>query len=439
MKVLLVIHGYPPRYNAGSENYTQNLAHGLYEAGIDVAIFTRDVNPFLPEYHLIREFDTQNPNIPVILINHPRSNIRFRNEHIDLVFREVLEELNPDVVHFGHLNHLSSGMVKQAQASGAKIVFTIHDYWLICPRGQFLEWRLTSDDPWSLCKDQENSKCAEKCFNRYVTGKNPTESQDYWVNWVNERMEETRKICDIVNLFIAPSRHLMKRHIEHFGISTEKIVYIDYGFHLERLKHRQRTPEDYFVFGYIGRHHPSKGLNHLVQAFGKLEGNSKLRIWGKHNGHLTTSLKQVTHGQLSNGKQIEWFGEYLNQNIIREVFNKCDCIVVPSIWDENSPLVIHEAQQAGVPVITSDWGGMGEYVKDEVNGFTFVHRDVADLKMAMKRALDDQTHLKKLGHRGYLYSDDGSVPSLESHILTILELYKELISESLEPERTLCH
>ena len=42
-----------------------------------------------------------------------------------------------------------------------------------------------------------------------------------------------------------------------------------------------------------------------------------------------------------------------------DVFNHCDAIVVPSIWAENSPLVIHEALQARVPVITADYGGNG--------------------------------------------------------------------------------
>ncbi len=431
MKVLLVIHGYPPRYNAGSENYTQNLAHGLYEAGIDVVIFARDENPFLPEYQLIHESDTQKPEIPVILINHPRSNIRFRNEHIDLAFRDVLEELKPDIVHFGHLSHLSTGMVEQARASGAKIVFTLHDYWLMCPRGQFLVWGLTYDEPWRLCKGQENSKCADRCFNRYITGKNHAESQDYWVDWVKERMEETRNICNIVDLFIAPSRHLMKRYIEDFSILKEKIVYLDYGFNLEILKHRQRTPEDDFVFGYIGRHHPSKGIDHLIRAFIKLNGNAKLRIWGKHDGHLTNALKQMVNEQLSDAKRVEWFGEYHNQDIVKEVFDKCDCIIVPSIWEEIAPLVIHEAQQVGVPVITASFGGMGEYVKDGLNGLTYNHRDVVDLIRVMERSLQCPEELKQLGKKGYLFSADGSVPSIDSHVKEMVELYKNLKSAKL--------
>ena len=62
------------------------------------------------------------------------------------------------------------------------------------------------------------------------------------------------------------------------------------------------------------------------------------------------------------GDRVEWMTEYRNQDIVPDVFDRCDAIVVPSIWAENSPLVIHEALQAGVPVITADYGGMAEYV-----------------------------------------------------------------------------
>ena len=78
-------------------------------------------------------------------------------------------------------------------------------------------------------------------------------------------------------------------------------------------------------------------------------------------------------------------GEYRNQDIVPDVFNRCDAIVVPSIWAENSPLVIHEAQQARVPVITADYGGMAEYVHQEVNGLLFAHRDPESLSRQMQR------------------------------------------------------
>lgn len=429
MKVLLVIHGYPPRYNAGSEVYTQTLAYGLKQHGIDVTVFVREEDPFLPDFQLRKETDQLRSDIPVYLVNHPRSNARFRNHHIEQVFLQVLEDIRPDIVHFGHLNHLSTGLIQIAHEHGTRIVFTLHDFWLICPRGQFLQWGLTKELPWKLCPGQDDSECAERCFNRFVTGLGGNMGTVYWTQWVRERMDHVRKMSGLVDLFLAPSMNLMHRHIHEFGINEDRIRFLDYGFDHTRLKGRKRIQEKPFVFGYIGRHHPSKGIDHLIKAFSGLDGNLLLRIWGRTEGQLTQSLKRIT-GELEIDKNsIEWLPEYRNEDIIHDVFNRCDCIVVPSIWDENSPLVIHEAQQAGVPVITSGHGGMGEYVKHGVNGLTFVHRDVEDLRKIMQYAVNNQEEMIRLGNRGYLHSTDGLTPSIDLHVTEVLRYYS-LISES---------
>lgn len=425
MKALLVIHGYPPRYNAGSENYTQNLAHGLKDEGIDVTVFSRDVDPFQPDYILSEEHDPLSPDIPVILVNHPRSNIRYRNASIDKAFRNVLEEVEPEVVHIGHLSHLSTGIVDEASEFGSRIVFTLHDYWLMCPRGQFLEWGLSSNEPWKLCNGQDDKKCAYNCFNRYTPRDENSKSDVYWHEWVKSRMEEVKRISSKVDLFISPSKHLLKRHVREFGIPEERITYIDYGFNHERFNGRKRVQEEDFVFGYIGRHHPSKGLDRLLKAFSGLNGRTKLKIWGKHDGQLTETLRRWSETNIPSGR-VEWFNEYSNSSITKEVFNHCDCIVVPSIWDENSPLVIHEAQQARVPVITASYGGMGEYVVDGENGLTFRHRDINDLKSAMMRATDSKEKFRGLGERGYLYSRSGDVVSNNEHVKEIIQNYRLL-------------
>jgi len=66
------------------------------------------------------------------------------------------------------------------------------------------------------------------------------------------------------------------------------------------------------------------------------------------------------------GISVEWRPEYKNSEIVTRVFNHVDCIVVPSIWDENSPLVIHEAQQCRVPIITANQGGMVRILRIDI-------------------------------------------------------------------------
>jgi hypothetical protein len=106
MKVLLTIHGYPPRYNAGSEIYTQTLARALTREGHEVQVFCRMEDPFQPDYVVKQERDASNPGVIVHLVNFPRSNARFRDLDMDHAFESILEDFKPDVVHFGHLKYV---------------------------------------------------------------------------------------------------------------------------------------------------------------------------------------------------------------------------------------------------------------------------------------------------------------------------------------------
>ena len=214
-------------------------------------------------------------------------------------------------------------------------------------------------------------------------------------------MKHIREICDSVDVFIAPSRYLMKRFRDEFGIPEEKLVYLDYGFHRDRLEGRTRPAVEPFTFGYIGTHIPAKGVDHLIEAFGGVKGGPRLRIWGRDRGVETASLR-ARAGRLPGlaGDRIEWMGEYENARIVPEVFNRCDAIVVPSIWAENSPLVIHEALQAGVPVITANYGGMAEYVRHEENGLLFAHRDQVSLAQQMQRLAGRPGTSDEIGPQG---------------------------------------
>ena len=122
--------------------------------------------------------------------------------------------------------------------------------------------------------------------------------------------------------------------------------------------------------------------------------------------------------------------EYINLRIVPDVFNRCDAIVVPSIWLENSPLVIHEALQARVPVITADTGGMAELIRDGENGLLFRHRDPASLASKMAMLAADRDLVAQLGRRGYLLSHDGNVPSIDAHVAELVRIYQQLGSAS---------
>lgn len=433
MKILKIIHGYPPLFNAGSEIYSQILVHGLADLGHQIAVFTRFEDPFIPDYEVQKSHDPHNPQISLYRINMARDRDRYRHEPVDQQLGCCIEEFNPQVVHIGHLNHLSTSMIEVISTHKIPILFTLHDYWLMCPRGQFLQTGLGEETLWQLCDGQEDHKCATKCYSRYFSGIEDSvkEDSEYWTNWVRKRMKHIKEMVDIVQLFVAPSMYLYNRFINEFHLQKNKVVYIDYGFDMKRLSGRKRNEEDAFVFGYIGTHIPAKGIQHLIKAFGQVKGEVKLRIFGMNRSQNTLALK-TTWLPIDKRKQIEWLPEYQNKDIINQVFNRVDAIVVPSIWDENSALVIHEAQQARVPVITANHGGMKEYVSHEVNGLLFQHRNVSDLARQMQRLVKNPEWAKNLGNRGYIYSQSGDIPSIEDHVTEVVKLYEQITESSSE-------
>jgi glycosyltransferase involved in cell wall biosynthesis len=330
------------------------------------------------------------------------------------------------VAHIGHLSHLSTGIVDELKEQSIPILFTLHDFWLMCPRGQFLQRNFDGENLYSLCDKQEDEKCADSCYSMYYSGTDSFIDRQNWKQWVSERMNAMRNISNKVDLFHAPSKYLMNRYINDFKIPQNKIFYLDYGFPIHYLEPVSHTDSEEFTFGYIGTHIPAKGINMLIEAFGEIKGKARLKIFGREIGQNTKALKKMAEG-ISN--PVEFCGEYINKNLAKTVFSKIHCIVVPSIWGENSPLVIHEAQACRIPVITADFGGMKEYVAHNVNGLLFKHRDAKSIAEQLQKALDNPNQIKRLGERGYLFSELGEVPSIERHCEILVEKYDYLINE----------
>ncbi|EER20835.1 MULTISPECIES: glycosyltransferase [spotted fever group] len=429
MKILKVIHGYPPYYRAGSEVYSQTLARKLSD-NHEIQVFARHENSFLPSFHYSTVLDYGDPRILLHLINIPITKYRYKfiNEEVNIRFEKIIDDFRPDLIHFGHLNHLSLNLPEIATKRGIPIVYTLHDFWLMCPRGRFIQ--RNSKELLQLCDGQEDKKCATECYKGYFTGDEGLLNAEitYWQQWVSTRMKQTKKIVEYVDHFVAPSKFLMNKFVKEFNIPHTKISYLDYGFDLNRLKDKNRIPEEDFIFGYIGTHTPEKGIDLLLKAFSSLSAKAKLRIWGALNQE-TAGLKAIAnHFPQKVKDKIEWMGNYENENIVTEVFNKVDAIVVPSIWGENSPLVIHEAEQLRIPVITADYGGMAEYVQDGINGLLFKHRDIESLSEKMENLNIDKNLYTKLTKKGYLYSNDGNVPSISEHTMELEKIYFNIIA-----------
>ena len=400
MRVLKVIHGFPPFYMAGSEIYSYNLVRELAKKH-EVNVFTRIESQFRPLY------STEEDNIGnfnIFRVIKPPRDYTFRAKYIDhtldMIYEDYLKRIDPDVVHIGHLSHLSTNIVSITKKLGYPIVFTLHDYWMICLRGQLIT------DRYELCTGPTPEKC-QKCFRLYFL------SEHKGKNEVKRWMDHLQDIVRHVDIFIAPSRYLMRTYLD-FGIEPDRIRYMDYGFDTSLIERKEYTTADKLRFGYMGRIIPTKGIHVLIKAFNKMDDRALLNIFG-----ASTSDAKYLKAMVKNSN-IHFNGGFDNREI-NQVLKEIDLLVVPSIWYENSPLVIHEAFLAGIPVIASNLGGMAEYVKHEKNGLLFEVGNSDDLYEKMMEFVNDPALFDTLR------PDGSEVVSIREDAERFVATYKELL------------
>jgi arylsulfatase A-like enzyme/glycosyltransferase involved in cell wall biosynthesis len=425
MRIALVIHGFPPANMAGSEVYTYNLAMELAKRH-EVFVFHRTADTERPEYE-IQKFEFHGLHITTInnnFRNCPDFSWTYRNDEIGTRFGAFLDETRPDVVHFHHLTCLSTTCVEEAKKRAIPVLYTLHDFWLICQRGQLLTREL------DICEGPSDGACAE-CLAGQLAMKGPAakaagalkktipslrggsrakellrkvfllsskavqKGADSGAEEIRKRSEHISHICSLIDCFIAPSKFLLQKYVDN-GIEREKIRYSDYGFDRSLFRGISRKPSEKIRFGYIGSWIPSKGVHVLIKAFNRVtDKNASLTIYGEESPF---------HGYRDYGKglrdlvknpSIRLAGPYDNKDVGR-ILAGIDVLVVPSIWYENSPLTIHEAYLAGVPVIASDIGGMAEYVSEGAGGLNFKVGDDEDLYRQIKRVIDDPVLLERM-------------------------------------------
>jgi len=431
MKILQVIHDFLPRHTAGSEVYTYKLSKELVKRGHEVSLFFTEAERGTRQYTMRQgRYDKLPYFEAVVNRNYKGFSETYENVEMERLFIEVLDKTRPDIIHLQHLINHSVGYLEIAKKRSIPLVFTLHDYWLTCPLGG---QRITAD--LSICHDLTPSRCA-RCLSRYsknsfrlkrlfgkISGKGTAPAARraspgrgfaakfyLKVNGLFDVMASKKLIPDVekrllriiaasrdIDLFIAPSMFLKDRFIE-FGLSEEKILYSDYGFDVRGFK-KKRVKKDEnkkIRFGYTGSLVPHKGVHVLIDAFSGLSRTLGEKAELKIYGNLTwfpDYVEKLRSGAKDRG--VRFMGPFDNSDI-PEVLSGIDVLIVPSIWFENSPLTIHEAFLSGIPVITSDLGGMAELVDDKVSGFVFRTGDAKDLRKKLELIINDSDLLTRL-------------------------------------------
>lgn len=451
MRILQAIHQFPPFSSQGSEMHCLQLSRALQHHGHQVGVFhISNTRPRLPKRLECSEADGLRTFHCIDGMEYSRI-ADWPNEFLHASFRRVLADFAPEVVHFHNYLSLGDDLVGTAKSSGAAVVYTLHDYGLVCPSALLLR----SDG--QLCGKSSATFFQDCCPTqlRASDGRRPVLASRLpplfrWRQFATNQprpvlrtllsgavhvaegilgtpettsvdakgrfyLGATQRIFDQAHLFLAPSAFLRDRYVR-CGLSPSRILHHRYGLaHFPRPMHRP-SPDGSVRFGYIGAFHAHKGIHVLLEAFRRLKGRASLHLHGSSFGSPVSEahFRRITSDS-SSGFIVH--GQYDNRRL-GEILGGLDAVVVPSVWYENSPLTIQEAQIAGVPVITSDEGGMAELVRDGVDGLRFRLGDVDSLHRVLASVVDRPGMLESMR------ANAPAVPTIEEQTLGFLEHYR---------------
>ena len=117
------------------------------------------------------------------------------------------------------------------------------------------------------------------------------------------------------------------------------------------------------------------------------------------------------------------FCGFFHNDQVGEILSDLDVLVVPSLWYENSPVVIYEAQAARCPVIATNLEGISEVIEHEVNGLLFEKGDVKGLAEAIRRLAENRNLLVKLA------SNAKRPKSIIENVLELESYYQEILNK----------
>jgi len=423
MRILVVVHQFLPRNVAGTEVYTYRLLQQLRRRH-EVHLLFAELDPGKPQYSLESgDFD----GIPFTrMIFHFRVRSfeeTYRNPAAEEVFLDLLDRFRPDVVHLQHLQGFSVGLPYLARGRGIPVVFTLHEYAVLCPAGgQLLLPNL------ERCQGPGPEPCGE-CIRGGALSDPETAGLPATriPSWEAERRARAHlDMARHVTRFVAPSRFLRDLFVAQ-GYPPEKFLVLDNGFDVAPFDGFRRESSDSLRFGYVGAMVPHKGLRVLVEAFNRLgPGAWELNVFGgvRPDSPHVVFVQEIE--RLASDSRIRIRGAF-QVDRVAEVYAEIDVLVVPSIWVENSPLTIHEAFVVGAPVLASDLGGMAELVDDGRSGLLFEAGNPDALRAAARRLLDEPGLVERLR------SGVPRVKTMEAHGRELDDLYAGLAAEPLDP------
>ena len=317
-----------------------------------------------------------------------------------LKIRRVLDDFKPDVIHFNNIQfHLSPSIILEAHDYRAKtgqkleIVYTAHDYQLICPsHGLF-------DNQMQICErclggnytHCLRTKCVKNSYMRSLLG---MLDAYYW---------KTSKAYDYIDTIICPSAFLKTKLDTQKRLMNKTVIINNF---VDRVQGKSERKENYVIeFGKLCK---DKGTNTLLEVCKKMPDIQFVFVgYGP--------AKKDIEG-IKNAKYLGFKTDEELESLIRNA----KCSIYPSEWYENCPFSVIESQVYETPVLASRIGGIPELIQEGKTGELFTAGDVNDLESKLRKLLETPGRLDEYSQN----CKKANWETPESYYTKLMKIYK---------------
>lgn len=413
MRILVVVHGYPPTHSGGAELRAARSAKGLAALGHDVSVLCIESidEPVALDNGGYTHADREQDGVWV-----RRLSFRFQtgadsfkqsyeNPYVGRALQQLLDERSFDLIHVFSGYLLGSVVVETAAARKIPLVVSLTDFWWLCHRVNLVKpngMRCAGPAPAECArchmearrKVQMAIKLSEPLADglwRVAQGI-PALRGALGIDEQEERYAATMGALRKVDYLISPSQHLADTYAD-YGVARERIRVWRQGVDVELCPLRVRSQT--LRFGYMGQIKEHKGVHNLIEAWGKLQGTREcsLTLYGSDAG--AEAYGAGLRRQSAEMRNVTWAGR-IGREAVWQALAQMDVLVIPSTWRENSPNVILEAQAMGVAVVGANVEGVAEMVHHEENGLLFDPDSSGDLAAQLQRLCDEPALLHHL-------------------------------------------
>lgn len=388
--------------NGGSETYIFKLGEYLKYKGHDVEYFGMNheekvVGNTANSYTSNMNFHTSKMEkllypIKIIYSREARKKIR-----------KVLDNFNPDIIHLNNFNfQLTPSIIyeiKKYEKSikrKVKIIFTAHDYQLICPNHMM-------NNP---CTRENCEKCIGGNYINCIKGKCIHKSIVKSILGATEgylyRILKTYKHIDKI---ICPSKFLENKMNTYDLFKNKTIVLHNF---IDEVQWKDDIEKEKYVL-YFGRFSEEKGIKTLISVCRDLP---EIQFIFAGTGPLESEIEKIHNIKnvgFKNGKELE------------ELIRKAKFSIYPSEWYENCPFSVMESQMYGTPVLGADIGGISELINDEETGELYQSRNANALKAQIEKLWNNKDLLEKYTANCKAIGFD----TIEQYYEKIVMIYKE--------------